>query len=156
VIDLICREIAVIFERDWSRDGNRGGIEVTGYEVFWPDGRRIGMTLEGLCKIGVRYMFGRQLPERAEVRLRLFELPSRETPPPRARPYRVRILALQRTGRRVCLHLSDDSPTNIVFDLDQDDPRILEWLGAYAISDGGRQWFGLLAVPADVPVPPTA
>jgi hypothetical protein len=156
VVDLICREIAVIFQRDWSRDSTRSGIEVTGYEVFWPDGRRIGMTLEGLCKIGVRYLFGRHPPERAEVRLRLFDLPSRETPPPRVRPYRVRVLALQRNGRRLTLHLPDETPTNIVFDLDRDEPRVLEWLGADAIADGGRQWIGLLAVPADVPVPPTA
>ena len=67
------------------------------------------------------------------------------------------VLAAKQTPALIPLtHPVDISSVDITFDLDHDEPRVLEWLGAGAIADGARQWFGLLAVPADAPVTPTA
>jgi len=61
----------------------------------------------------------------------------------------LRVLFLRRVGRRLHLHLPDGTATNITFDLDHDDPDVLNWVGAGSIPDGGEQWFGLVALRTD-------
>src|SRR5205085_2112774 len=132
------------------RDGNGCGVELTGYNFYWPDGRQVGLAFQSFCKIGLRYLFGRQPLMRAKVRLRFYVLQSREASLLKIPSHRIRVLCLRRDGRQLHLHLSDDTPTNIGIDLDHDDPGVLEWVGASGVPDGGRQWFGFLALPATV------
>jgi hypothetical protein len=33
------------------------------------------------------------------------------------------------------------SPTDIVFDAERDDQRVLDWIGVTSMSDGERMWF---------------
>jgi len=141
------REIIVTFRRERGKDDRNNGTELTGYDVFWPSGAKVGLAFDTFCKIGLRYLFGKRLPERATLRLLFHALTSRDGALPRTRPHRVRILCLRRDGPRLNLCLPDGSPTGIVFHLDGDDPRVLEWVGAADIPDGGEQWFGLVAVP---------
>lgn len=145
-MELTRREITVLLQRDPNKDAQRDDGKLTGYNLCWPDGRLIGLGFENFCKIGMRYLFGRELPEWAKVSLFFYVLPSREAPLPRAKPHRLRVLCLRRVGRTLRMLLPDGSPTHIAFHLDNDDPAVLEWVGAADIPDGHQQWFGFLAV----------
>ncbi|HVS36247.1 MAG TPA: hypothetical protein VMS17_11820 [Gemmataceae bacterium] len=141
------RKESVVFRRNDSKDEQIGGIEYTGYDVFWPSGRRVrGLAFDRFCKIGVRYLLGREKPEIAAVDVYFLPLPHRDVLLPRVPGCRLRVLYLERTGSQLKLFLSDDTPTDIVFDLERDEERVLTWLGARQAADGGRQWFGFYAV----------
>jgi len=48
----------------------------------------------------------------------------------------------------------DGTPTDIVFDLNQDEQEVLHWIGLPYVRDGERQWFDLAACSDEKPVIP--
>src|SRR5262249_47201612 len=64
---------------------------------------------------------------------------------------RVRRFYVERHGREGRIHFMDGTPTAIVFDLQRDEPRVLQWVGLPGLRDGERQWFDLAAQPAELP-----
>ena len=143
------RKLSVVLRRNESKDEQIGGIEYTGYDIFWPSGARVqGLAFDRFCKIGVRYILGRDKPAVAEVDAYFVPLAGRQELPPRVPGSRVRVLSLERDGPRLTVCLSDETPTDIVFDLEQDEEPVLRWLGARAVADPGRQWFGFYALQA--------
>ena len=62
---------------------------------------------------------------------------------------RVRRFYLERSGPQGRLHFMDGTPTAVVFDLTQDEPRVLHWIGLPLLREGGRQWFDLAARAVD-------
>jgi len=151
-MDFPRREIFLVFRRNEAKDEQVGSIQYTGYDVHWPSGGRVrGLAFDRFCKIGVRYLLGRDKPDLAAMRLYNLPLASADAPLPRIPGCRVRALYLERVGADFKLFLSDGSPTDITFNLYRDEKRVLDWLGARFIADGGRQWFGMYAVRAAVP-----
>jgi hypothetical protein len=143
------RKLSVVLRRNESKDEQSGGIEYTGYDIFWPSGARVqGLAFDRFCKIGVRYILGRDKPAVAELDAYFVPLAGRQELPPRVPGSRVRVLSLERDGPRLTVCLSDETPTDIVFDLEQDEEPVLKWLGARAIADRARQWFGFYALQA--------
>ena len=63
----------------------------------------------------------------------------------------VRRFFLLRTGTLGRIHFLDGTPTESVFELGQDDPRITHWLGMNTLPDGETQWFDLAAVQVEGP-----
>jgi hypothetical protein len=63
----------------------------------------------------------------------------------RLKGHRVRRFCLQRTGQQGRLHFLDGTPTDAVFDLRRDEPRVLTWLGLPNLADGGCLWIDLAA-----------
>lgn len=72
-----------------------------------------------------------------------------EAPILRIPGHRVRRFFMQRTGRQGRIHFMDGTPTTILFDLDQDDRRVLHFFGLIGLSDGERSWFDLAATPLE-------
>ncbi len=104
----------------------------------------------------MRYILGREKPELAAVDGYFLPLSDREDRLPRIPGCRLRVLYFERTGSQLKVFLSDDTPTEIVFDLERDEEPILDWLGGRGVADGDRQWFGFYAVrtaDAEVTVP---
>ena len=61
-------KISLVFRRNESKDEQIGGIEYTGYDLFWPSGCKVrGLAFDRFCKIGVRYILGREKPEIAAL-----------------------------------------------------------------------------------------
>ena len=145
------RKISIHFRRNESKDEQLGGIEYTGYDLYWPSGRRVqGLAFDRFCKIGMRYILGREKPEFAAVDGYFLPLANREDRLPRVPGCRLRVLYLERTDSQFKVFLSDDTPTEIIFDLERDEEPILDWLGGRGMADGARQWFGFYAVRKDV------
>jgi hypothetical protein len=44
----------------------------------------------------------------------------------------------------------DGTPTEVVFRIGRDDPRVLRWSGLPRLRDGERQWFDLAAGPPEL------
>jgi hypothetical protein len=86
------------------------------------------------------------------VDLILFPLPDNEAALTRLPGHRVRRFSLRREGRQGRLYFFDGTATTVVFDLDQDEDRILHWIGLPSLSEGECQWFDLAARPAEAPV----
>ncbi len=144
------RKISILFRRNESKDEQLGGIEYTGYDLYWPSGRKVlGLAFDRFCKIGMRYILGREKPELAAVDGYFLPLASRDDRLPRIPGCRLRVLYFERTGSQLKVFLSDDTPTEIAFDLERDEEPILDWLGGRRVADGARQWFGFYAVRKD-------
>ena len=142
------RTLTVLFRRDPERDGMRGDIPVEGYRISWPDGRAVAVGLNAFCKHGLRLLGLKGcLGDHAErlVELICFPVSDRNASLTRWPGHRIRRFCLARVGALGRLHFLDDSPTDVVFDLDRDDPAVLAWIGLAALQEGERQWLDLAA-----------
>jgi hypothetical protein len=142
------RTLTVLFRRDQERDGMRGQIHVEGYQILWPDGRAVDVGLNAFCKHGLRLLGLKGClngcSERL-VELICFPVTDRDANLTRLPGHRIRRFCLARSGALGRLHFLDGSPTDVVFDLDRDDPAELAWIGLRALRDGERQWLDLAA-----------
>jgi hypothetical protein len=145
--------LTVLFRRDPSRDRLENNIRFEGYEFVWPDGRPVAVGLDAFCKHGQR-LFGlsRHLEGRNERLFELlnFHLSDREDDLTRLPGLRVRRFCLRRNGSQGRVHFLDGTPTAIVFDMHQDEARVLNWLGLTHLADGEELWFDLGARPTEL------
>lgn len=152
------RTLTILFRRDPSRDRQENDIHFEGYEMLWPDGRPATVGLDAFCKHGQRLLgLGRHLEGRRERLLDLlcFPLADRDDDLIKLPGCRVRRFFLQRNGDQGRIHFLDGTPTAIVFDLQQDERKVLNWIGLTRLADGDVQWFDLAARPAEVMQMPT-
>jgi hypothetical protein len=142
------RTLILLFRRDPERDGMHGKVPVEGYQISWPGGRPVALGLKAFCKHGLRLLGLKGClngwSERL-VELLCFPITDREANMTRRAGHRVRRFCLTRLGALGRLHFLDNSPTQVVFDLDRDDPAVLDWIGLPALREGGRQWIDLAA-----------
>jgi hypothetical protein len=150
------RTLTVHFRRDPSRDRQDEQIRFEGYDVRWLDGRPVTSGIDAFCTHGQRLLgLGRHLKGCSERQIELlcFPLRDREADLTKLPGARVRRFLLQRTGRQGRIHFLDGTPTAAVFDLDNDEYRVLHWIGLLGLRDGQGQWFDLAARPAEVNAP---
>jgi len=144
------RSLEALFRRDPSRDRREGDILLEGYRIHWPDGSPVSLGLDAFCTHGQRLLgLGELLAGRRERRVDLVVFPKvtgRENMT-RVPGHKVRRFMLQRTGSMARLHFMDGTPTSIVFDLENDDERVLEWFGIQDLAEGEQVWFDLTALP---------
>ena len=149
------RTLRVLLRRDTSRDRVEESVSYEGYQFLWPDGRPLTVGLTALCKHGQRLLgLGRHMAGVNErlVDLILFPLPSNEAALTRLPGHRVRRFSLRREGRQGRLYFFDGTATTVLFDLDQDEARILHWIGLPSLREGEEQWFDLAARPTETPI----
>jgi hypothetical protein len=142
------RTLTVLFRRDPERDGMRGEIPVEGYQISWPDGRAVAVGLKAFCKHGLRLLALKGCLKGCSerlVELSCFPVSDRDANLTRRPGYRIRRFCLARCGALGRLHFLDGSPTEVVFDLDRDDPEVLAWIGLPALPEGERQWLDMAA-----------
>jgi hypothetical protein len=150
------RTLILLFRRDPSRDRQTDKIHFEGYQPLWPDGRPVSVGVDALCKHGQRLLgLGKCLAGCQEklVKMVLFPLRGIDDDLNRIPGYRVRRFYLALTGAIARLHFMDGTPTVATFDVYQDDPRILRWLGLTELADGGVLWLDLAAVAMDANIP---
>jgi hypothetical protein len=142
------RTIRVCFKRDPSRDRTDEQIHFEGYGFYWPDGRPLTVGLDSFCNIGQRVLGLRTFLEgRSERLLELlcFHLETGKERMTSVPGSRVRRFFIERQGRQGRVHLFDGKPTAVVFNLDDDEQRVLDWIGLSELADGERRWFDLTA-----------
>jgi hypothetical protein len=150
------RTLTLLFRRDPSRDRQTDKIHFEGYQPLWPDGRPVSVGVDVLCKHGQRLLgLGKCLAGCQEklVKMVLFPLRGIDDDLNRIPGYRVRRFYLAMTGAIARLHFMDGTPTVATFDVYQDDPRILRWLGLTELGDGEVLWLDLAAVAVDANIP---
>ncbi len=150
------RTLILLFRRDPSRDRQTDKIHFEGYQPLWPDGRPVSVGVDALCKHGQRLLgLGKCLAGFQEklVKMVLFPLRGIDDDLNRIPGYRVRRFYLEMTGAIARLHFMDGTPTVATFDVYQDDPRILRWLGLHELGDGEVLWLDLAAVAMEANIP---
>jgi hypothetical protein len=148
----MARTLKVLFRRDPARDRSREDIQFEGYQMLWPDGRPVAVGLDAFCRQGQRLLgLGRHLKGCTERLVNLIFFPRRDRDDELVRipGCRVRRFFIQRQGRTGRFHFLDGTPTAVVFDLDHDEARVLQWCGLTSLADGQDQWFDLAARPED-------
>jgi hypothetical protein len=149
--------LTVLFRRDPSRDRLENNVSFEGYTFYWTDGRPVAVGLEAFCRQGQRSLgLARFLKGRTEVFLELlcFHLPEREVDLTKLPGHRVRRFCLRRSGTQGRVHFLDGTPTAMVFDLEQDEQPVVDWIGLSRIADGEELWFDIAARPAEhAPMP---
>jgi len=146
------RTLTLLFRRDPSRDRNDDRIAYEGYQIMWPNGWPVALSLDAFCRHGQRLLgLGRYLAGCSQrlIDILCFPLGGLEDPLTRLPGHRVRRFFLQRSESEGRLHFLDGTPTTMVFELGRDDPRVLHWLGLPAVQDGERQWLDLAARAAE-------
>lgn len=125
------RQATFVFLRNESKDHAVGRVRYLGYNIFWPDGTRVGMALEKLCLVGTRTVLGRsQIQPRQHVEVKIHFVASREAPLTKLAGARTRRLCIQKENERNArIYFHDNTPTDIVFDLENDDRRVLNLFG---------------------------
>lgn len=150
------RTLTLLFRRDPSRDRQKGLIQFEGYVPLWPDGKPVAVSLDAFCKHGQRLLgLGKHLAGCKEklVKLVAFPIAGRDDDLNRIPGYRVRRFYLHRTGAQGRLHFMDGTPTASVFEIGQDDPRVIHWIGLSDVEDGESQWYDIAAVDAEAVIP---
>jgi hypothetical protein len=143
------RSLTLLFRRDPSRDRQDEKVRFEGYRAYWPDGRPVAVSLDAFCTHGQRLLgLGRHLAGCREKLVTMLYLPlqDRDSDIHRIPGHRVRRFYLERQGSTGRIHFLDGTPTTAVFDLNCDEPKILQWLGLSAVEDGSCAWFDLAAV----------
>jgi hypothetical protein len=143
------RTLTLLFRRDPSRDREAGKIRFEGYAPLWPDGRPVAVGLDAFCRQGLRLLgLGKHLTGCDEKLVKLVCLPlsGREDDLNRIPGYRVRRFYIERNGSVGRLHFMDGTPTASTFEVGQDDPRVIHFVGLNALDDGEAFWFDLAAV----------
>jgi hypothetical protein len=146
----MARKLTVLFRRDRSKDRLHGNIVYEGYEILWPDGRRVAVGLDAFCRHGQRLLgLGKHLEGRPErlIGMICFPLANADQDMTRLPGHRVRRFFLERRGSVGRIHFMDGTPTSLTFQLGQDEPGVLQWIGLAGLEDGGREWFDLAASP---------
>jgi hypothetical protein len=150
------RSITLLFRRDPSRDRQTETVHFEGYQPLWPDGQPVGISMDSFCKHGLRLLgLGKHLAGCQEKLVQLICMPlsGRDADLNRIPGHRVRRFYLQREGTVGRLHFMDGTPTTAVFELGEDEPRVLHWIGLPSVADGTSQWLDLAAITVESPVP---
>jgi hypothetical protein len=151
------RSLQVLFRRDATRDRQENRVQFEGYELMWPDGRRVAVGFDALCRHGQRLLgLGRYLGGRTELFVEMLCCPltGMEDDLTRVPGARVRRFFIERLGSQGRLHFMDGTPTTIVLDLERDEWPVLQWIGMDVLPDGQRAWFDLAARPVEHPARP--
>src|SRR5215213_6272311 len=154
------RTLTLLFRRDPSRDRETEVAHFEGYRILWPDGRPVAIGLDAFCKHGLRlFGLGKHLAGCQEklIKMICFHLESREDDLNRIPGHRVRRFFIERQGNGGRIFFMDGTPTTIHFEVDRDEPQVLDWLGLPSLKDGERQWFDLAATDLQtaLPAPPS-
>jgi len=150
------RTLTILFRRDPTRDRLKENIRFEGYRPLWPDGAQVDVGLDAFCKHGIRLLgLGDRLEGCREKLINMVFVPlsGRDHDLTRIPGHRVRRFYLERTGAQGRVHFLDGTPTTILFDVSQDDPRVLRWIGLVDLDEGQRQWFDLAATSVDTLLP---
>jgi hypothetical protein len=143
------RYILALFRRNPVSDGQKERINYEGYRIHWENGDPASLGLERFCQLGCRLLgLGRKMRDKNEqlVELGVHPVDSLESPiTPVEKGTRCRRFYLERQSALGRLYFFNGSETEIVFDLERDDPRVLEWLGLPDVADGSRLWLDLSA-----------
>jgi hypothetical protein len=142
------RTLRICFRRDPSRDRTDDQIQFEGYSFRWPDGRPLALGLDAFCNIGQRVLGLRQYLEGCSERLLellCFHLETGRERMTIVPGCRVRRFFVERQGWQGRIHLFDGKPTAVVFNLNEDEQPVLDWIGLSELADGERRWFDLTA-----------
>jgi hypothetical protein len=134
-----------MLQRRRERDASNETIRYTGYDIYWPDGRPVSVGLERFCQHGTRLLVGRFCDaESTLVRLTLFPVANLEAALTRPGPgVRCRRFYALRQDEGIRLHFFTGTPTEVLFNPEQDEPAVLSWLHADAMRWGVPFWFDL-------------
>lgn len=148
------RTIKILFLRREEADAEKDGIPFSGYHMVLPNGTNGCRSFDALCKLGTRLIFGKDWrPESHLAQLHMFDV-SEDTPPTKLYTERARRFKLvpERHGWLQRLHLRDGRPTEVVFDIENDPPAVIDWIGGAAAEE---RWVDFMAraVSADLVQP---
>jgi hypothetical protein len=138
-------ELTVLLKRRRERDQAGEQVRYRGYDVFWPDGRPVSTGVQRFCQQGTRLLLGRSVdPEQALVQITLYPVDGLDAALTRpGTGVRCRRFYALRQNQAVRLYFFTGTPTEVCFDLRQDDPEVLRWLHAESLRAWRPFWFDL-------------
>lgn len=142
------RKIDVLLRRNTRNDGTAGAVSYTGFDICWEDGQPAQVNLSRLCGIAIHQIFGDRIPQADSFRVQFHRVPVDKRSAPRLavpRSMKPRRVYFERQGPVAALHLANGFCTDIAFHQD-DDPRMLDWIGFTQLSEGQQQWADLVAL----------
>lgn len=152
------RTLTVLFQRDPSRDRQDDRISFEGYQILWPDGRKVSTGIDAFCSHGQRLLgLGKRLAGCRQKLINMVCMPLRDRDDDlnRIPGHRVRRFYLERQGQVGRVFFMDGTPTKVTFEFGIDEPRVLNWIGLSNLRDGEQLWMDLAATEVESSVMPT-
>ncbi|GBD35409.1 hypothetical protein HRbin36_00521 [bacterium HR36] len=147
---MLPRFMIALFRRDPSKDTYTEKRVFEGYQICWPDGEPASISLERFCQLGCRLLgLGKRMQGKQEqlVEMGVHPLPAGLDSPLTPTPpgVRCRRFYLQRENHLARVYFFNGSPTEVCFNTVDDDPCVLEWIGALDLPEGEQRWFDFTA-----------
>lgn len=142
------RKIDVLLRRNSRNDDTSEDAAYTGFDICWENGQPAQVNLARLCGIAVHQIFHNQIPHEGSFHVQFYLVPVENRGAPRLavpRSLKPRRVYIERQGPVAALHLANGFCTDIIFHQD-DDPRMLRWIGLMQLSDGQQQWADMVAL----------
>jgi hypothetical protein len=142
------RKIDVLLRRNSQNDGTSEDATYSGFDICWEDGQPAQVNLTRLCGIAVHQIFGDRAPHAGSFRVQFYLVPVDNRSAPRLavpRSLKPRRVYFERQGPIAALHLANGFCTDIIFHQD-DDPRMLRWIGLTQLANGQQQWADMVAL----------
>jgi len=144
------RFLVALFRRDPSKDTYTEKRVFEGYQICWPDGEPASISLERFCQLGCRLLgLGKRMQGKVQqlVEMGVHPLPNGLDSPLTPTPpgVRCRRFFLMRENHLARVYFFNGSPTEVCFDTVNDDPCVLEWIGAVGLAEGEQRWFDFTA-----------
>jgi hypothetical protein len=142
------RKIDVLLRRNSRNDDTSEDATYTGFDICWENGQPAQVNLARLCGIAVHQIFHNQIPHEGSFHVQFYLVPVENRGAPRLavpRSLKPRRVYIERQGPVAALHLANGFCTDIIFHQD-DDPRMLHWIGLTQLSDGQQQWADMVAL----------
>jgi hypothetical protein len=150
------RTLTLLFRRDPSRDRATDVAQFEGWQILWPDGRPVAIGLDAFCKHGQRlFGLGKQLAGCQEklIKMICFPLEGRDDDLNRIPGHRVRRFFMERRGNSGRVFFMDGTPTTISFEVDRDEPEVLDFFALRELGEGQQLWFDLAATDIATVIP---
>lgn len=147
------RTITVQFKRNENFDTQKENIEYSGFDFFWQDGTPIKTGLDKFCQKGIKLFLGKNGLNQPNQLLEITVLPinSKDDPLPKTN-CRSRRFYIKRENKKGIIHFMNNTPTDIIFNEEIDEPEVLNWIGLTPeLKDVA--WFDVVVKPVDKNVP---
>jgi len=143
------RYILALFRRYTQGDERKDRINYEGYRIHWANGEPASLGLDRFCQLGCRLLgLGRKMRNQNEqlVEIGVHPLDGLDAPLTQlGQGIRCRRFYFMREGQRARLYFFNGTETEVTFDLEKDEPRVLDWLGVADMEEGEQFWLDLSA-----------
>ena len=121
----------------------KDGINFTGFDFTWPDGRPIPLSFSNLCNIGIKTLFRKREVTTGPINIIIKDVEDLNEPVIRINGIRGRRFYMLTENNKAYFWLCNGMKTDLNFHVEKEEGAVLDWLKPPP--EGIQKWFDLIA-----------